>query len=139
MSFVRQQIFTGRRGFLSEAYNLNDDDVKSISKIVTDRVNKSVGSDVISGVGSKVIRDTLENVRSNYTIDQTSDTPVFEQIVRKTIDIISKDAIAYYISQQTDSTRTIWTTVDRSYAQNVNGTGMIRKNPINRSYGGLRF
>jgi hypothetical protein len=137
----RQKLYLGPSAIIGNtSYKLIKDDIRFISSRIKDRVNETVGKVVISGVGDELVADTFEIVRLNYgNILTGGGITLFDQLADKTIDIIATDAISHYTRKETESTRTIWTSVDRVHSQNVNGQGMINKKGVSGSSVALRF
>ncbi len=132
-------LFVGNTGIVNNNYILSSIELGYISGSVKTRVNKTIGKVSIGGVGDVLIREIFENKRKTFGQVIDGERTLFEQIADVVIDIISVDAISFYLEKDTNSKRTIWNSVDRSNSQNVNGQGMINKRGVYGSSVALRF
>lgn len=132
-------LFVGNTGIVNNNYILSSIELGYISSSVKTRVNKTIGKVSISGVGDVLIREIFENKRKTFGQVIDGERTLFDQIADVVIDIISVDAISFYLEKDTNSKRTIWNSVDRSNSRNVNGQGMINKRGVYGSSVALRF
>lgn len=104
----------GNYGYMgTQVHKIPQDIISSISVGVVEKVNSFFGKHKISRVGDELVSKTFENVRVNhrYKIMDQDNKMVLESLKRRTVEIISEDAIGYFAQEIAKGTQSIWNTV----------------------------
>ena len=111
---------TGQYSISSKDWTLADSDVEKISRYITNKVNDELHergiSKEVGSVNEDLIREHFKQIhdKTNYVFQHLHDVPsIFSYVASKTIDVITRAAVATYVDEQKQLTYSIWNSVGK--------------------------